>query len=392
MGAKNTTQYEVGGELYERLRVLGKGAYGKVYAMEHVATETIRVIKELHKGQILAEGQWAVDANIEERRILTNLYNCPYVCRIYGSNQDSKYLYCMLDFCHGGELAFHLKKRGRFTEEQVRSYTAMMMSCYDQMHWKYKVIHRDIKPENVLLSKEGHVRVIDFNFALVCDNDGLKVKNPEGECSGTLPYIAPEVLKCGDYDYRVDYWSLGVMAFELATGRPPFKPALDRKKQLKNVRRTSISIEIDREEKKGLTFSREFQDWLTRMLEDEPDNRISHRRMRKHKWFKGIDWVKYDSQQVPDAEVPFIPDPEAVNFLADSEAADALGLNKPFVVKVTDDDQRNFEGWNWKREDQGLPKISDAARKAKLEARAAKIQRRREKKLPDANRNTIVTQ
>jgi len=211
----------IGGEDYLRCRVLGKGSFGKVYAMQHVTLETFRVVKEMHKGTILSKGSNVVDLLLNERKLLSELKGCPFVVKCFASCQDEKFLYMLLEFCSGGELEYHFQNAGKFNEEVVRCYIAQMTLGLESMHKNYKIVHRDLKPENVLLDENGYCAIIDFNMATKCD-ENLHIANPNHFVVGTLPYIAPELLSGKDHSHKVDWWSLGVMAYEFFHGRRPF--------------------------------------------------------------------------------------------------------------------------------------------------------------------------
>jgi len=342
----------IGGEDYVRCRVLGKGSFGKVYAMQHVTTESYRVVKEMHKGTILSKGNNVIDLLLNERKILSELKGCPFVVKCFASCQDDKFLYMLLEFCSGGELEYHLKAVGKFEEETVKSYIAQIAVALEHMHIKYNVVHRDLKPENILLDEKGFCAIIDFNMAIKC-NENLVVPNPNHFVVGTLPYIAPELLSGKDHSDKVDWWSLGVIAYELSHGRHPFRSRdgadSDKKKMLNIIKTTKLKDVL------SSSCSEDLKSLISGLLEMEPENRFGAEEIKKHKFFEGMDWDSLIKKQV---KPPLIPDANTVNFKPDANVEEVFGLSKPkenLNVPLTMEQQEHFEGWDWIAEDQELP-------------------------------------
>eukprot|EP01125_Pyxidicula_operculata_P003902 TRINITY_DN1545_c0_g1_i1.p1 TRINITY_DN1545_c0_g1~~TRINITY_DN1545_c0_g1_i1.p1 ORF type:complete len:446 (-),score=62.71 TRINITY_DN1545_c0_g1_i1:342-1679(-) len=350
MGGKSSSQYaELGGEEYMRCRVLGKGAFGKVYAVQHVFTGVFRVIKEMHKGTIIAKGSGIVPMLIKEREFLSELKGCPYVVKCFASTQDEKFLYILLEFCSGGELEFHLNQTGKFTERTIRSYLAQLTVALEHMHNKYHIVHRDLKLENVLLDEKGYCAIIDFNMAEKCDDD-LIIENPQKFVVGTLPYIAPELLQGKKHSNKVDYWSLGIMAYEMAHGRKPFMAkkgeGSEKRRQLKAITSTELDTLFD------VDISDNFKDLLKGLLNVEPKSRFGPKEIKNHKFFKNINWDDVESRNI---EVPIIPRDDRVNFTADANVEEVFGMAKPKEVEVSDEQQKEFAAWDWASTDQELP-------------------------------------
>jgi len=289
MGGKSSSQISsIGGEDYIRCRVLGKGSFGKVYAMQHVTVDTYRVVKEMHKGTILSKGNNVVDLLLNERQLLSELKGCPFVVKCFASCQDDKFLYLLLEFCSGGELEFHLRAVGKFNEDIVRCYIAQMTLGLEFMHNKYHVVHRDLKPENVLLDERGFCAIIDFNMATKCD-DKLFVPNPNHYVIGTLPYIAPELLSGSDHSDKVDWWSLGIMAYEFSHGQRPFSTSraegeTEKRKMFNSIKTTKLSDIF------SASCSEDFKNLIHGLLDIDPQTRFGAAEIKKHIFFKDVDW------------------------------------------------------------------------------------------------------
>jgi len=274
MGGKSSMQTStIGGEEYVRCRVLGKGSFGKVYAMQHVHLNLYRVVKEMHKMTILSKGDNVIKLLLNERQLLSELKGCPFVVKCFASCQDDKFLYMLLEFCSGGELEYHFQGSGKFSEDFVRHYIAQITLGLEHMHQKYHIVHRDIKPENVLLDERGFCAIIDFNMAIKCD-EKLFIPNPNHMVIGTLPYMAPELIYGRDHSEKVDWWSLGVMAYEFFHGRRPFSIVRvegdnDKKKKMVNAIKGTKIKDIC-----SVNCSEELQSLISGLLEQDPVKRF----------------------------------------------------------------------------------------------------------------------
>jgi len=221
------------------------------------------------------------------------------------------------------------------------------------MHNKFHVVHRDLKPENVLLDERGFCAIIDFNMATKCD-DKLFVPNPNHYVIGTLPYIAPELLSGSDHSDKVDWWSLGIMAYEFSHGQRPFSTSraegeTEKRKMFNSIKTTKLSDIF------SASCSEDFKNLIHGLLDIDPQTRFGAAEIKKHNFFKDVDWDELLKKNV---RVPIIPDPNAVNFKPDANVEEVFGLSKPketLNVPLTDEQQLSFGGWDWTADDQELP-------------------------------------
>lgn len=204
---------------FQLLKVLGKGAYGKVMLcrLKQDAETELYAMKTMRKATLLERDQ--IDHARTERYILQNIH-CPFLTRLIYAFQTRDKLYMCLEYLPGGELFFWLKKEKRFSEERVRLYAAQLILALEALH-ENDIVYRDIKPENILLDKGGHIRVTDFGLS----KGNVTTAGPEGGTAtfcGTPEYLAPEMLENKGHGKAVDWWALGTLMYEMLVGLPPF--------------------------------------------------------------------------------------------------------------------------------------------------------------------------
>ncbi|KAM0525796.1 hypothetical protein ACHAPE_000508 [Trichoderma viride] len=198
---------------FRLLRVVGRGAFGKVRIVERKDTNLTFALKYIRKDEVVKSE--SVRNIIRERRMLEHV-NHPFICNLRYSFQDIEYMYLVVDLMSGGDLRFHISRK-TFTEEAVRFWIAELGCALRYVH-SQNIIHRDVKPDNVLLDAEGHVHLTDFNVA----SDIIPGRIMTSK-SGTLAYLAPEVYSGKGYDIRADWWSLGVLFYECIYNKRPFE-------------------------------------------------------------------------------------------------------------------------------------------------------------------------
>jgi len=274
---------------FELLTVIGKGSFGKVMQVKKKDDGKIYAMKVLRKEAIIQRKQ--VAHTKAEKTILQKLQH-PFIVKLNYAFQTKDKLYMILDFINGGELFFHLKKEGRFGEARVKFYAAQIACAIAHLH-SLGVVYRDLKPENILLDLEGNICITDF---------GLSKELGEGEGThtfcGTPEYLAPEVLKGQGHSTPVDWWSLGTLIYEMLTGLPPFYA-----QNINLMYQKILSYEL----KFPSYVSPDAQSLLEGLLIRDPDRRLGTHgadEVKKHAFFKDIDWVKLEKKEI---ESPFKP-------------------------------------------------------------------------------------
>jgi protein-serine/threonine kinase len=203
-----------GPDSFELDAVLGRGAFGEVYKVTYKRTGMVFAMKVLQSDHII--GKNLVRYAMAERNLLSWVRH-PFIVNLYYAFQTASHLVLVLHYCPNGNLSELLKREGRLTETLARLYTAEVFLALEFLHER-SVVYRDLKPENVVLDEQRHAMLTDFGLS----KEG--VEGPRGTASfcGSPAYLAPEVVRRAGHGPAVDIYGLGVLLFELLTGKAPF--------------------------------------------------------------------------------------------------------------------------------------------------------------------------
>mmetsp|Transcript_28643 Transcript_28643/g.97568 ORF Transcript_28643/g.97568 Transcript_28643/m.97568 type:complete len:458 (+) Transcript_28643:198-1571(+) len=197
-------------------REIGIGAFGRVMLVVHRNSRQVLAMKAISKRLLrrkkIAQEEWRL-----ERDILVKIEAHPYIVELLCSFQTTSYFFLVMAYLPGGELFTFLRRRGTFSEDVAAFYSAEVTLALEHLHAS-RVIHRDLKPENLLMDSDGHVVVTDFGLAKVFESDEERHRT----LCGTDAYMAPEMVARRSYGKPVDFWSLGILIFEMLTGKTPF--------------------------------------------------------------------------------------------------------------------------------------------------------------------------
>ncbi|CAM6015785.1 unnamed protein product [Sphagnum balticum] len=191
--------------------VVGTGSFGRVHVAHHIPTGQVCATKSLSKAAIVKTKQ--VEHVKQEKAILARL-DYPFIVNLLGCCQDDKCVHLVLEYVCGGEFFTYLRSAGRFDEQTTRFYAAQVLISFEYLHSK-DIIYRDLKPENLLLDAKGNIKITDFGFAKQIDRRTFTL-------CGTPDYLAPEIILNKGHGKPVDWWSYGVLIFEMLAGFPPF--------------------------------------------------------------------------------------------------------------------------------------------------------------------------
>jgi serine/threonine protein kinase len=277
---------------FEFLSVIGKGAYGKVYLVRKKQSQDLFAMKVLKKASITLLK--SAEHTKTERQILEEVRH-PFIVRLYYAFQTDHRLYLVLSYASGGELFSYLSNERMLSEEVTAFYMAEVLLALDHLH-SLGIIYRDLKPENVLLDAQGHAVLTDFGLS--------KVALDTQTVCGSLEYLPPEICQEHAYDKTVDYWTFGIMIYDLLTGQPPF-PGHNRKKIMDNIINKKIAYPV--------YLSSFSKDLLRRLLKKNPKQRLGNHgveEVKKQGFFRKIDWVKLANRQLAPPFQPTIKTPE----------------------------------------------------------------------------------
>ena len=273
---------------FEIIQKVGEGGFGVVFmARKKSDPNTLVAIKQINKE--LIENEAMMKTILSEMAILEQIKH-PFIVKFYGSYQTAKHLCIVLDFLAGGELFFHLEQLGKFTEAQAKFYAAEIALALSHLHGM-SIIYRDLKPENIVLDSAGHVNITDFGLAKA------NVTSEANTLVGTAEYIAPEFLRGEGHNRAVDWWSLGILLYEMITGELPFSA------DEKDVLWEYILV-------KPLNFdhpalSEQAKSLLKRLLDRDAEDRLqSLDEFKKHPFFADVDFEAILMKKVTPPVIP----------------------------------------------------------------------------------------
>ncbi|PWN54052.1 kinase-like protein [Violaceomyces palustris] len=287
---------------FEYLKLIGRGTFGRVFQVRKKDTRRIYAMKVLSKREIALKKE--VTHTMGERKILEKSLDCPFLVGLKFSFQSATELYFVTDYKSGGELFWHLQREGRFTEERARFYIAELVLALEHLH-KYNIVYRDLKPENILLDATGHVALCDFGLS----KPDLGAGQLTNTFCGTTEYLAPEVLLDeSGYSKLVDFWSLGVLLFEMCCGWSPFY-AEDTQQMYRNICFGKIKFPRGAIGDDGKQF-------VKGLLNRNPRHRLGAQRdaldLKEHPFFKDIDFDALAKKQLTPPFKPLVESDESV--------------------------------------------------------------------------------
>ncbi|KAH8676174.1 serine/threonine-protein kinase psk1 [Xylariales sp. PMI_506] len=311
---------------FQPLRCLGKGTYGTVLLVKQRATGRLYAQKQFKKASVVVHKK-LVEQTRTERQILESVNRHPFVVKLFYAFQDHEKLYLILEYGQGGELFTHLNTEKMFPEPVAAFYMAQMVLALSHLHDTVGVVYRDLKPENCLLDAQGNLLLTDFGLS-----SQVSIEDSDDCCKsilGTVEYMAPEVILGEKYGKAVDWWSFGALGYDLMTGNPPFRGGNHAKIQ-QNILKQKLVLPY--------FLSPDAKDLLTRLLNKNPKKRLGGcmpkdlQSIKKHRFFRKIDWKKLAAKEIEPPIQPMITDPE----LAENFAPEFTELSLSPVVTSKD--------------------------------------------------------
>ena len=290
-----STMKNISVEDFEFLEVIGVGYYGKVKKVKYKKDGKIYAMKILKKSKLKELKR--VEHTKSEKKILSNI-NHPFIVSLKMAFKTQYKLFLVMEYVSGGELLYHMKTRGKFSEKEAIFYTAQIVCALDFLH-ENKIIYRDLKPENIVLFSNGYIKLTDFGLSKENIGDHLKTDT----FVGTPAYLSPEIVSESPYNSSVDMWALGVIYYEMIYGHLPFHDdSLDKLYKMIYVNQPKFNSKVP--------VSDVSIDFIKKLLCKDPEKRITIREAKKHEIFKGFNFEKLCEFEL---EPPILPNTN-VNF------------------------------------------------------------------------------
>ncbi|KAK5963526.1 putative serine/threonine protein kinase KIN82 PWA37_004658 [Arxiozyma heterogenica] len=293
---------------FEKIKVLGKGDVGTVYLVRERKTDRLYAMKIFSKSDMIRRKK--IKRILAEQEILATS-NHPFIVTLYHSFQTEDYLYLCMEYCMGGEFfrALQTRKTKTICENDARFYITEVIAALEYLHL-LGFIYRDLKPENILLHQSGHIMLSDFDLSIQAPNsktpqiiktqDSLVDTKIDGfrtnSFVGTEEYIAPEVIRGKGHTGAVDWWTLGILSYEMLYGFTPFKGE-DAKQTFANILTKDIAFPNNND------VSRTCKDLIKKLLVKNEAKRLGSKSgaadLKKHPFFKKVKWSFLRNQEPP---------------------------------------------------------------------------------------------
>lgn len=317
---------------FDLLKVIGKGSFGKVMQVRKKDTQKIYALKALRKSYIVSKSE--VTHTLAERTVLARV-DCPFIVPLKFSFQSPEKLYIVLAFINGGELFYHLQREGRFDLSRARFYTAELLCALETLH-NLDVIYRDLKPENILLDYQGHIALCDFGLCKL----NMKDNDKTDTFCGTPEYLAPELLLGQGYSKVVDWWTLGILLYEMLTGLPPYYDE-DVPKMYKKILQAPLRFPDG--------FDRDAKDLLIGLLSRDPSRRLGRngaQEIKDHPFFSQLSWRRLMMKgYIPPFKPPVSSAMDTSNF--DQEFTKEQPIDSVVDEFLSESVQKQFGGWTY---------------------------------------------
>lgn len=318
----NPEEYEKSVGDFDKIQTIGSGAFGTVFLVRDKLAFVYHAMKAIEKESAVKKK--SVKQLLLEKKILQGV-NFPFVISLDYCCKDNVYIYFLLPYQPGGELYSLIKRLGVLSEPLVQFYTAQMVLALEYLH-HCSVIHRDVKPENILLSQSGYIKLGDFGFCKI-------LKTRTWTLCGTPEYLAPEIIMSKGYTFSIDWWSLGVLIYEMIAGYPPFYSSDPMKLYEKILSGQFKTPDVMTPLCKSLVKS---------LLEVDPTKRFGSLKagvfdIKSHKWFHEICWNSILYNKVNPPYVPICKNEGDVGNFPEFDETKLLKSNKCLYEKEFED-------------------------------------------------------
>ncbi|KAI0223708.1 Serine/threonine kinase [Massospora cicadina] len=291
------------------LAVLGRGNFGKVLLAEMRATSKLVAVKVLKKDAALQNEDVEALLNEKEVFVRASKANHPFLVKLHACFQTPSAVVFVMDYVMGGDLMSLIQRRGRFLPEQAQFYCAEIVLALEFLH-QQSILYRDLKLDNVLIDASGHIKVADYGLC----KPGMGYGVIATTFCGTPEFMAPEILEDQKYGLAVDWWTLGVLLYQMILGQSPFTGKTDME-IFESILQDEVLLPT--------TLPRATASVLQELLTRDPNLRLGGgfddaTAVKAHEYFRGVDWAAYSRCEVTPPYVPPAAHPsDTANFDAE---------------------------------------------------------------------------
>mmetsp|Transcript_45399 Transcript_45399/g.52222 ORF Transcript_45399/g.52222 Transcript_45399/m.52222 type:complete len:528 (+) Transcript_45399:136-1719(+) len=322
---------------FKLIKVVGRGSFGKVMLVEKKGNNEIYAMKTLRKDALIDKDQ--IEHTMTEKQILEHASH-PYLVGLEFAFQTPEKLFFVMEYCRGGELFQHLRQSRKFSEDRAKFYAAQIALGLGHLHSK-NIIYRDLKPENILMDERGNVKLTDFGMA-------KKLGENESALSfcGTPEYLAPEILTGEGHSRPADWWSFGILVYEMIVGIPPFYN--------QNVQMMYNLIQhSELRYPKNAVVSENAKDVIAKLLNRKQSERLGTKNdleeIQSHPWFADLDWEKLLAMELTPPFSPNLKGKYDVQYF-DEEFTQEDAINSVVPnsnLDLVKQHQEKFEGFDY---------------------------------------------
>ncbi|CAF0751038.1 unnamed protein product [Rotaria sordida] len=276
----------------EILKTVGTGSYGHVVVARDRDTSNYYALKIFTINHVVQSRQ---TEHVKSEKEILSVIKHPFIIRLYWTHHSEQFLYMLLDYVPGGELFTYMRRKVIFDIKSSLFYISEITLAFEYLH-SLQIVYRDLKPENILLDAEGHVKIVDFGFA-------KKILNKTFTTCGTPDYLSPELFKGTGHNKSTDWWSLGILLFEMLSGATPFNP---------NQNESEIPSRVLAGR---ITWPRTIDDqskvFIKKLLVQNPDKRLGagrngSREVKEQPFFASIKWEDVYARKLKPPIVPTV--------------------------------------------------------------------------------------
>ncbi|CAF1203857.1 unnamed protein product [Rotaria sp. Silwood1] len=282
-------------ERLEFLKTVGTGSYGHVLIVRDRETSNYYALKIFSITHVVQSRQ---TEHVKSEKEILSAIKHPFIVRLYWTHHSDQFLYMLFDYMPGGELFSYMRRKGIFDIKTSLFYICEIILAFEYLH-SLQIIYRDLKPENILLDAEGHVKLVDFGFA-------KKILNKTFTTCGTPDYLSPELFKNTGHNKSTDWWSLGILLFEMLTGGTPFNPNQNESEIPSRVLAGRIAW--------PRTIDETTKAFIKKLLTQNPDKRLGagrngSREVKEQPIFVSIKWDDVYARKLKPPIVPSVKHP-----------------------------------------------------------------------------------